>query len=212
MDIYPSILEQSAEALLKRLTALTPYFSHFQIDIADGKFVTGKTVQIEEIESRLLNIESSKSFEFHLMVDNWEIEIPKLERFAERLRITCILIHLSVFHSKFYSLRSKFKYGLVLNPEDSVSNHWETIKQFNTVQLMTVHPGAQGTPFVPEALDKIDELRQNGFYGKIILDGAISDKTLPIILRRKNLPDAVCPGSYFSRDVGQRLTLLMKLL
>lgn len=251
MLIYPSILEQSADDLFDRLTALSPFFSHFQIDITDGIFVPGKTVQIEEIVENVAHYTlpvTRKTFEFHLMVNDYKLEIDKINQLVKFVKIDIVLIHLQSLKTKYeipniptsnrlaaFTLRAgsrsavspegsltlcnlrddeytKYQIGLVLNPEDDVVSNWETIKQFATVQLMTVYPGAQGTPFVPKTLDKIDELRDCGFSGKIILDGAINDKTLPIILTRKNRPDAVCPGSYFKIDIKERLERLKKLL
>lgn len=77
---------------------------------------------------------------------------------------------------------------------------------------MTVHPGAQGTPFIPEMLTKINELRENGFMGDIILDGGINNETLPLILKNKHLPTAVCPGSYLHEDTENRLNMLRVIL
>ena len=102
-------------------------------------------------------------------------------------------------------------FGLVLNPEDDVAANWEIIKQFNAVQIMTIHPGAQGRPFLPEMLNKIDQIRGLGFSGQIMLDGGINDKTLPLIVSHPNKPDIVCPGSYFKEEVASRLTLLKKI-
>jgi len=77
---------------------------------------------------------------------------------------------------------------------------------------MTIEPGFQGNKFIPEMLLKINELREHGFTGQIILDGGINDQSLPIILKNKYLPDAVCPGSYLHEDTEQRLRNLLRLI
>ena len=86
------------------------------------------------------------------------------------------------------------------------------IKDFPFIQLMTVYPGQQGAPFVPEVLDKITVLRKKGYSGKITLDGAMNDTTLPIILSKKYLPDAICPGSYFKQNPQTQLEKLQRIL
>ena len=215
MHIYPSILEKKIIDLSNKLDYLLPYFSHFQIDITDGKFVPNKTVQIEEIATtiELLNNEAikQKSFEFHLMVNDYQSEIAKLDQLIKFVNITSVLIHLKSLNTKYKILNTKYSIGLVLNPDDDVSANIETIMKFPTIQLMTVFPGRQGSPFVPEVLTKIDELRNLGFKGKIILDGSMNDQTLASVMKRKYLPDAICPGSYFNTDVADRLKRLQQI-
>ncbi len=229
MQIYPSILEKDSDSFFTQLNQVLPHFDHIQIDITDGLFVPQKTVQIEELNAmRSTLTTSNKTFEFHLMVNDYKKEIEKLEKLKETIKITGVLIHIKALaldpsvatlprddggeQFKPADNNNRWEYGIVLNPENDVSDNWETIKQFGTVQLMTVNPGQQGSPFVPEALDKIGELRQCGFVGKIILDGAMNDKTLPIVLQQKYLPDAICPGSYFKENVEDRLKTLRNIL
>ena len=49
MDIYPSILETTIEDFVAQYNRVSPFFDHFQIDIADGQFVANRTIQIEDI-------------------------------------------------------------------------------------------------------------------------------------------------------------------
>lgn len=217
MDIYPSILETNLPDFEKQFNNVLPFFDHFQIDIADGQFVTNRTVQIEKLEGRNWKLEVGKTFEFHLMVKDYKKEIEKLERLKEKINITLVFIHLQAIALdpstalRFAQDDGGWKYGLVFNPEDDISSNWSIIKQFSVIQLMTVEPGLQGEPFLPEVINKIDQLRRLGFSGQIILDGGINDKTLPLIVSRANKPDAVCPGSYFKKDVKNRLALLQQI-
>ena len=64
---------------------------------------------------------------------------------------------------------------------------------------MSVNPGKQGSPFIPETLKKIEQLRLLGYRSKIFLDGGVNDQTLPLILNQKYLPDVLCPGSFLTR-------------
>ena len=64
---------------------------------------------------------------------------------------------------------------------------------------MAIYPGAQGSAFMPETLQKIEQLRNANYRSSIFLDGAVNGETLPVILGKKYQPDFVCPGSYFSR-------------
>ena len=201
-----------------QIEQVLPYFQHFQIDIADGEFVNNKTISIEEItdffKTKKISVANSrdKTFEFHLMVQDWIGELQKLKTLVPLIKITGVFIHLKVFHSQFNILNTDYVYGIVLNPEDTIEDNWEVIKYFPKIQIMTSYPGRQGTPFILDMLNKIDQLRHHGYKGIIILDGGINDQTLPIIVSRKNQPDAVCPGSFFKDDVENRLRKLSTLV
>lgn len=217
MKIYPSILEKSVDSFWQRLDYLSQFFPYFQIDIADGKFVPNKTIQVDDIISTIKqcsNVTIEKIFcEFHLMVKDYLTEIEKLKKLSQFMKIKKILIHLKVFkYSKFLIPDSKFEIGLVLNPEDDVKSNWRIIKQFPTIQTMSVNPGFQGTPFLPETLNKINQLRKLGYKGMISLDGAINDKTLPIILKNKHQPDILFPGSYLKEKTDERLKKLKAII
>ena len=204
MHIYPSILEKTTEDLFHSITTLLPIFDHFQIDIADGFFVGSRTVQIEDMLEYLklnpLNADD-KTFEMHLMVENYEADILKINELKDYMHVVSVLIHFQPFLRQNFSIpTTPYIIGITLNPEDDVAYNWKAIKSFDTIQLMTVRPGKQGQPFLPEVLDKITKLRELGYTGRIILDGAINSNTLPIVLSGKHLPDAVCPGSYFQGD------------
>jgi len=222
MIVFPSILEKTPEALWSQVEKLSRYYSHFQIDIADGIFVPNKTLQIDEI---LQSIQSSNhpivrqsTFEFHLMVKDYHKEIEKLQKLRNYLSIETILIHssLSPKYSILNTKYSQFSFGLVLNPEDSV----QTIKtkynlqEIPLIQIMSVNPGAQGNPFIPESLKKIEQFRMANYRNKISLDGAVNDITIPLIISQKYLPDVLCPGSYLTKaeNLEERVTYLQKLV
>ncbi len=196
MIIVPSILEKTPAGLLAQIQKLSPYFSYFQIDIADGIFVPNKTVQIEEIPTL-----PPLSYEFHLMVKDYEKEIVKLEKLSLSVKIKIVLIHLSAMQQYNNTTMKQFNIGIVLNPEDSVAS---LSKKFNLgditlIQIMSVNPGFQGQPFLPETLQKVEQLRQINYRNKISLDGGINEQTIPQIISQKYPPDIICPGSFLTK-------------
>ncbi len=210
MEIIPSPLEKNSDDLIKQLKRLSPYFKSFQIDIADGIYVPNKTVQIDEIllAIKQFNNETIKtlSFDFHLMVKDYEQSIKQLNNLTiknKSFRIQTIFIHYSL-HPNYHLLTvnfPQFHFALVLNPEDSVSdltNNYQ-LTTINSIQIMSVHPGFQGSPFLPETLKKIEQLRQKDYRNTIYLDGAVNQETLPIILTQKFKPDVICPGSFLTK-------------
>ena len=226
MQTVPSILEKDASSLFYQINKLSPYFKRFQIDIADGIFVPNKTVQIEEVKDSLIKDclnKDSLSFDFHLMVKDYKIEIKKLEELNKIIKINLILIHYSAIDNclpagkagklKIENL-SDIPIGLTLNPQDQVAgltSHY-ALDTIPCLQIMSVTPGVQGNPFLPETLIKIEQLRVLGYKSKVFLDGAVNEKTIPIIMSKKFQTDFVCPGSYLTKakDLKKNVKYLEK--
>jgi len=214
MQTVPSILERTPQDLFLQINRLSPYFRRFQIDIADGIFVPNKTVQIEEIKDSLYK---DCLFDFHLMVKDYETEIRKLEKLKKLINIKYIFIHFSAV-SNFglrFSNFSSIPIGLTLNPQDQINDLTScyTLNTIPCIQIMSVTPGAQGNPFLPETLNKIEQLRDISYRKDIFLDGAVNEKTIPVILSKKYKPDFICPGSYLTKtkNLKKRVEYLKKL-
>jgi len=208
MQTVPSILEKNSQDLFFQIDRLSKYFPRFQIDIADSIFVPNKTVQIEEIITFMegsvkTDPYKNLSFDFHLMVKDYEKEIGKLERLRNLLKINYIFIHFSAIINYRLAISNFFSIpiGLTLNPQDQVDNltSYYPLNTIPYLQIMSVNPGFQGSPFLPETLTKVERLRQLGYRKEIFLDGAVNEKTIPIILSKKYQPDFICPGSYLTK-------------
>jgi ribulose-phosphate 3-epimerase len=73
------------------------------------------------------------------------------------------------------------KIGFVLNPETSIEKLAPFIDDIDQVLIMTVNPGFYGSPFLPEMLDKIAELRKLKPDLDIEVDGGVTDKTIALV-------------------------------
>ena len=219
MQICPSMPLPTMEALAANINKLSPFYKYFQIDIGDGIFVSNRTVQVDEIakDYKLFNNYRSLIFDFHLMVSDFESDIKKLNQLKKLIKIKNIFIHFSAIRNwKLSGIRnlSSLPIGLTLNPEDQVddlTSHYN-LKQIPSIQIMSVVPGVQGNPFLPNTLKKIELLRLLGYRNKIFLDGAVNDKTLPIINKLKYKPDVICPGSFLTKakDLEENVEYLSK--
>lgn len=184
------------------------------------------------------NTRSAFSCEFHLMVDDFSSMMPALQRLRELITIDRIIVHYEPLQKWLANQPLKqapnllketfgFSFGLALNPEEyeihGVSKtdnlpdttnpfiNGDGVLSFDCIQIMTVNPGAQGQSIIPSALDKVDHLRAAGYEGRITLDGAMNNETLPIVLEKSYLPDALCPGSYLEEDTENRLRILREI-
>jgi pentose-5-phosphate-3-epimerase len=220
MEIIPSILEPTTSDYQKTLLKLSPYFSHFQIDIADGIYVDNQTASIDEIIPILTNEKFSHlSFDFHLMVRDYKEYIEKIITIKEIIKVNNVFIHYDLL-PKYEILNTKyyFSIGIVLNPQDRVSELADkyNLKNIQSLQIMSVNPGRQGQPFLLETLKKIEQLRLLGYRNKIFLDGGINEKTIPEILAQKFLPDVLCPGSFLTKadekDLSKRVDYLFNII
>lgn len=208
MKALPALLTSSVEDLFQQIHKCSRYYSYFQIDIADGEFVPNTTVSIEDIYQYLesehtSSIYHSCIFDFHLMVMNPEEQIEKLVGLQKSIPIKNVFIHqkLNPPLRSIMDRFSEFTIGLVLNPEDSVNDlvHDYPLNSIPAIQIMSVNPGFQGSPFLEETLDKIEQLRKNNYKYEIFLDGGVNNKTLPVIKSKPFRPDFVGIGSYISQ-------------
>lgn len=205
MQIFPTVLEADKDKFLEQFQKISPYFDSFQIDIQDGLFIPNKTLQIEEIAQILTaNKKFFKRFflNFDLMVANNDTAMDTVAELSKDFRLNVVLHAKS--KDQFENLTKKYPQipiGISLSPQDSVEqltiNY--SLQTIPIIQVMTINPGPQGTPFIPELLQKIDQLRAKDYRNIIQIDGSVNDKTLPTIMKRQFRPDILVIGSYLTK-------------
>lgn len=208
MKVIPTLLAYTEEELLHQFFSLRPYFERFQVDIQDGKFINNRTLSLESYFAGLnksdKKLVQTSLFDFHYQTLSYEEDIETLWRRRENIKIGIHLIHYSL-KPDFEKLKKKypdFSFGLVLNPENSleqIAMNYE-LRTLNGIQIMSIHPGPQGTPFMPETLTKIEQLRQIDYRSQIYLDGGINLDTLPVIKKQQYRPDFLCIGSLLTKS------------
>ncbi|MFA6511961.1 MAG: ribulose-phosphate 3-epimerase [Patescibacteria group bacterium] len=175
--IVPAILESDAEAFHRAVETVSAFSDLLHIDLADGRFVPNKTISLDELK----NAEPQKTYRVHLMYDQPEHVLQKIEK----LRAECIIIHAEATHN----LRAVVeairacgkKVGVALNPETPLSAMQPIADILSFVLFMAVKPGFQGSPFMPDVIRKIADFQKN-FPGVTIgIDGAMNKETIPLI-------------------------------
>jgi len=216
MQIIPSILENNPKNYIEQISNLSPFLNHFQIDIADGILVPNKTAQLKEILYLLTNnqqLTTNNHYDFHLMVSNPTTHIDYIEALKANIKIETIFIHYKAlrYEAPFTHFVHKYssvaQIGLVFNPEDDINtiNSLIPVKTIPIVQIMTIDPGKQGNPFLVESLKKVEQLRSLGYRNKIAVDGGVNIETIQLMISQKQIPDIICPGSYFSKAKSEEL-------
>src|SRR3989338_10021837 len=124
IKIIPSILAKTPEEFEKMIRMVEPYVDRVQLDIADGDFVSTKTISGYE---ELKKIETKVEFDVHLMVSRPEDQMY----FWYETKASRFLIHAETDHGHA-SLIDQIhfngkKAGLVLNPETQIEKITELI-------------------------------------------------------------------------------------
>ncbi|OGK57918.1 hypothetical protein A3H86_01605 [Candidatus Roizmanbacteria bacterium RIFCSPLOWO2_02_FULL_41_9] len=218
MQFIPTILTTNKEDFEKQILLFPKHFSRIQLDVADGILVSNVTTQIPEMVKILAthySLLTTCVFDFHLMVKDFNRAIADIIKFSQYGQVGAVLINISLSPNldKLTQQYPAFSFGLDVNPDVTIRQIFKKydINLINNIQLMSVYPGFQGAPFIPNVLNKVEQLRKCGYKDKIFMDGGINDKTLPVILSKKFVPDFLCIGSYLTRS-GAQLASRLKYL
>lgn len=174
--ITPAILTDSFEDFTTQVRRVEGLFSYAQIDVMDGKFV--ETHSFAEVE-RVMEVKTGLQYELHLMVND---PYKELLRWGNIRNVFRVIFHAEALADPTNIIEEArargLEIGVSLNPETPVSMIESYVKDLDVVQFMTVHPGRQGSPFLPEMKEKISTFCQRGRRPRCTVDGGISAVTI----------------------------------
>ncbi|OGK67018.1 hypothetical protein A2313_01665 [Candidatus Roizmanbacteria bacterium RIFOXYB2_FULL_41_10] len=196
MKIVPIVLENTTEAFSQTLLRVAPLSNRLNIDLCDGLVASNLTVTLHQVLTEINkypDLVANKKWDFDLMVKDY---LPLIDLLSKQKELN---INSVVVHQKFWQKNpgTEFDLGVALDLDDQINQ--KIINQVSLIQIMTIDLGFQGSPFQDEALAKITQLRVGGFEGQIMIDGGVNERTLPVILQNKGLPDVVGVGSYLTK-------------
>ena len=211
--ILPSILSADFANLERDIKELESIgIDMFHIDVMDGNFVPNISFGFPIIES--IRPKTDKVFDCHLMIANPENYV---EQFC---KVGCDMVS---FHIEATNHADRViqviknngkKAGIVLNPQTSIESIKYLLPKLDYVLIMTVNPGFGGQKFIPEMLEKIEELtklREEKNYNFLIeVDGGINIETSKAC-RDKGADLLVCGSFLFgASDKEKTLGELLK--
>ena len=211
--ILPSILSADFANLERDIKELESIgIDMFHIDVMDGNFVPNISFGFPIIES--IRPKTDKVFDCHLMIANPENYV---EQFC---KVGCDMVS---FHIEATNHADRViqviknngkKAGIVLNPQTSIESIKYLLPKLDYVLIMTVNPGFGGQKFIPEMLEKIEELaklREEKNYNFLIeVDGGINTETSKAC-RDKGADLLVCGSFLFgANDKEKTLGELLK--
>jgi len=189
MKIIPAILAETLKDFHLRIRQAERFADYVQIDLMDALFVPSRSFPAEHLNT----LRTSLFMELHLMVkDPWAFIRP-----IHHPNIKSVIFHFEsdVDHARFITFVKGrgTAVGLAVKPENALSEFRVIAEQVDTLLFLAVDPGAYGSPFKVEVLEKIKAAKRL-FPGKpISVDGGVSLDNLKSFMRIGI--DSVCVGS-----------------
>ncbi len=208
LAIYPSILTDEWEVFREQLDFLkseSELFSLVQIDVIDGQFADNLTLTPLDC----LDFDfGSLQIDFHLMTEEPLDYVQEIIDVKDQLPIRSFIAQVERMSSQKDFIaelqKLKLKVGLSLDlhtPPEAIDE--ESWTELNIVQIMGVRAGFQGQEFNPQALEKIELVRQKldslGSRAEIILDGGVKLDNLAKI-KKTNLNSVVIGSALWQAD------------
>jgi len=200
--ILPSILSADFANLERDVRELEQIgIDMIHIDVMDGNFVPNISFGFPIIEA--IRSKTDKIFDCHLM-------IARPEEYVERFcNAGCDMVsfHIEATNHADRVIQiirnSGKKAGIVLNPQTSIESVKYLLPKLDYVLIMTVNPGFGGQKFIPEMLEKIEELakirEEKGYSFLIQVDGGVNVETSKLC-RDKGADLLVCGSFLFGAE------------
>ena len=177
IEIVPAILTDSEEEFVRLVHMLERAgVTRVHLDICDGQFVPAHTINGYD---QLRRLPSSIRWDVHLMVkdpehyvDHWH-DLPA-DHFIVHVEATEMMDTLAT-HCHGHGQ----KLWAAINPETALGTLTGLQCELDGAMFMTVHPGQQGNPFVPEVLEKIRSFKAERPDLPVMVDGGITPTTAP---------------------------------
>lgn len=204
MRVIPAINEPTFDRVKQKIFAARDLGAmRVHIDVTDGKFTPHKTWNnIKDlIDLKFITNNFNFNIGVHLMVNNPDEIID--EWFKAGMH--ALVIHFETAKNIETLIKkcakAKVEFVLAVNPATPIDALGD-LKRFENIQLLAVDPGLAGQEFQEITTEKIKQLKERGFGGKIIVDGGIN----PEIARRVKAAgaDTVISASYIWNNINPK--------
>ena len=156
MQVFPSLISQNPEEIHGHIRLLGPHCAGFHIDIMDGQFVHQRMGSVDLINE--ISRMTRKQLWIHIIAQNPLKIIKELKPHSGDI----ITFHATAeydYQEIITELTNKNVIpSLGLNPSTPITVLNNAIDFIDHVTIMSVEPGQSGQKFIPETLNKIEQV------------------------------------------------------
>lgn len=204
-QIAPSLMCMELIKINEQLNFLEKRIHFHHVDLMDGHFVPNLTLSPYFIEQ--IRPYTKVAIDAHLMT-----EVPgNFIKPCADAGADYISMHVETLSAVGYRNIKMIrdlgkKPGLVFNPETTIDSAKHYLHLVDIVTIMTVDPGFAGQPFIPEMLEKIEELadikKRRGLGLIIQIDGSCNTKTYERLIKAGSEVLVVGSSGLFGLDAS----------
>lgn len=180
-ELSPSLLATDPKTVQEEVSRAEKLVESLHVDVMDNKFVPNDTLG-RFPPSFVKSLRTKLPQDVHLMVENPRAYFADYAKAGAR----SITFHFEAereCEKAIAEIRALRKMaGISIKPKTPVSAIEHLLPIADLVLVMAVEPGFGGQKFMPEALDKIRELRRKD-AGYVVVDGGVNFETAPLCLR-----------------------------
>ena len=208
MKLLPSLLYPDYSQFSERFAECVVLGKSVHVDFADGEFVPNSLPSIEEV----VQLPGEVELEAHFMVqrpNDW-IGIA-----LQDYRFLTLNIHaeadVDIVPTASMIKKANRRVGLAIKPSTTIQHVEKYLPYVDQVLVLCVDPGFNGSPFIPENVEKIRSLKAQ-FPGLLVeADGGMNATTLPLV--QDAGADQAEIGSYLhGKEIGESLNKLQGIL
>jgi len=187
VTVLPAIIAGDQAELDGRLAVVAGFADNVMLDVMDGVFVPGKSLDFE------YTLPKGPRYQGHVMAVDPSRHMDRLAGVADSA-----VIHVEAVGDVAGAVAGARDRGLGaylgVNPGTPAEAVAPYISRIDGVLVMTVEPGRYGAPFLPRCLAKVEALKALGPELVLEVDGGMNLETAALAVEMG--ADAVAVGSY----------------
>ncbi len=183
MKLAPSLLSADFGNLRAEAREVEPLADYFHIDVMDGHFVDNLTIGPPVVNALRRGLE--KPFDIHLMIDYPIHYAPRFEVKPSDI----VTFHVESEDEPFRTIEvireMGCKVGISLRPVTPIAAVFPYLDLIDLILVMSVEPGFGGQPFMPQAVERIERLREEIGARPVVIsvDGGINETNVGRVVK-----------------------------